>query len=273
MKLKINNEKLRMKMKALIFILPFLFLLSTLPLFSQDIARSRIVDNSGLLSPSEKSRLLVRLDSLSEKYSLDLVIVTENDIGSARPMDFADDFFDYNGYGLGGDRDGCLFLLVTGTRNYWFSTSGRAIKILNSTAYDKLKSDSVKFLRQDNYFAAYSSFLDNWELFLGMEAKGRSYNFFYRWNMVLVIIIWLVAFAIGLIVVQVWKSGMNTALLKTQADAYMVAGSLDFSVKTDKFLYSVVTKSERQDNDSSSSGGRTHTSSSGRTHGGGGGRY
>jgi len=259
-------------MKGKIFILLFLFLLSTLPLFSQNSVRYRVVDNAGLLSSYEKNSLMARLDSLSERYNLDLVIVTEHSIGTARPMDYADDFFDYNGYGLGLDRDGCLFLIVTGSRDYWFSTSGRAIKLLNSTAFKKLESDAVKYLKNDNYYAAFNTYPENWELFLNLEAKGRSYNFFYRWNTVLLIIVWLIALAIGFIVVQVWKSSMNTALRQTQADAYMVAGSLDFNVKTDKFLYSVVTKSERSD-DSSSSGGGSHTSSSGRSHGGGGGRY
>jgi uncharacterized protein len=264
-------------MKTKILILPFLFVLSALPLFSQSSARHRVVDNAGLLSPGGKDRIEVRLDYISVTYRIDLVIVTETSIGGALPMDYADDFFDYNGYGLGNDRDGCLFLIVSGTRAYWISTSGRAIDILKykNYAYKKLESDALKSLREDNYYAAFNSFLDNWEKFLILEKKNRSYNFFYQWNVVLVIIGWLISLAIGSIVVLIWKRGMNTALLKTQADAYMIPDSLAFNEKTDKFLYSVVTKTERPKDDpsSSSGGGGIHTSSSGRTHGGGGGRY
>ena len=239
-------------------------------LFSQE----RVVDNAGLLSPSERNILMYHLDYISVTYKIDLVIVTENSIGGANPMDYADDYFDYNGYGLGNDRDGCLLLIVTGTRDYWISTSGRGIKILNSYAFKKLESDALKFLREDNYYAAFNSFLENWGKFLVLDSKNRSYNFFYQWNAVLVLISWLISLSIGFIVVLVWKKGMNTALLKTQADAYMIPGSLAFNEKTDKFLYSVVTKTERQQDDASSSGGGgTHTSSSGRSHGGGGGRY
>jgi len=254
-----------MKIKKLI--LPLLFILSALPLFSQ--ARDRVVDNAGLLSPGEKNILMNHLDYISGTYRIDLVIVTETSIGGALPMDYADDFFDYNGYGM----DGCLFLIVTGTRDYWISTSGRCIKILNSYAFNKLESDALKFLRENNYNAAFNSFQKNWENFLILDSKNRSYNFFYQWNMVLVLIGWLISLAIGFIIVLSWKSGMNTALLKTQADSYMIPESLAFNVKTDKFLYSVVTKTERPKDDSSSSGGEIHTSSSGRTHGGGGGRY
>jgi len=260
-------------MKAKNLILPLLFVLAVMPLFSQGNTRDRVVDNSGLLNPVEKFDIIYRLDSIAEKYRIDLVIVTENSIGGALPMDYADDFFDNGGYGRGIDRDGCLFLIVTGTRDYWISTSGRGINVLNSYAFRKLESDALKSLRENNYYAAFVSFLDNWEKFLVLETKNRSYNFFYQWNMVLVIIGWLIALATGSIVVQIWKKEMNTALLKTQADSYMIPGSLNFNAKTDKFLYSVVTKTERPKEDSSSGGGRTHTSSSGRTHGGGGGKY
>ena len=259
-------------MKTKILILPFLLILSALPLFSQ--VRSRVVDNAGLLTPSERNILTYHLDNISVIYQIDLVIVTEYSIGGAYPMNYADDFFDYNGYGMGGGRDGCLFLIVAGTRDYWFSTSGRAIDILNSYALKKLESDALKFLREDNYNAAFISFLENWEKFLILDSNNRSYNFFYQWNIVLVLIGWLISLAIGSIVVISWEKGMNTAILKTQADAYMIPESLAFNEKTDKFLYSVVTKTERSsDNSSSSSGGGIHTSSSGRTHGGGGGKF
>jgi len=260
-------------MKVKYFILTFIFLLPALPLFSQDVTQARVVDNASLLSAYEKSDLIFRLDYIARMYGIDLVIVTENSIGYAGPMIYADDFFDYNNFGLGSsiNRDGCLFLLVMETRDYWISTSGRAINILNSAAFDKLESDAVKFLRQNNYYAAFNSFLENWERFLVMEEEGTSYNFLDRWNAVLVIIIWLAAIGTGFIVVQVWKSGMNTALQKTQADAYIAAGSLNFNTKTDSFLYSVVTKTERPV--STNSGGGTHTSSSGSTHGGRGGKF
>jgi len=55
----------------------------------------------------------------------------------------------------------------------------------------------------------------------------------------------------------------------------VVNGSLAFDTKTDRFLYSTVTKTARQTEGSSfsSSSGRSHMGSSGRSHGGGGGRY
>ena len=253
-------------MKTKFIVVLFIFIFPSLQLSALD----RVVDNAGLLSATEKNGLVRLINSVSTAYNFDLVIVTENSIGHTRPVDYADDFFDNNGYGFG-SRDGCLFLIVTGSRDYLFSTSGRGIDLLNSTAFTKLSSGVVKHLREDNYYAAFNAFLEDWQQFLVLKSAGRNYNFFYRWNIVLVSAGWLIAFLTGFIVVEIWKRGMNTAMLQTHASAYIVPDSLVFNEKKESFLYSSVSKSTRQSD--TSSGGGIHTGSSGRSHGGGGGKY
>jgi uncharacterized protein len=257
-----------MKTKVIKFCLPLLVIFFAPAAFAQE----RIIDNAGLLSQQEKASLLAVISSAASNYNFDLVIVTEKNIGASSPMEYADDFFDNNGYGLGQNKDGALFLLITDSHDYWFNTSGRGEKILNPTAGDKLDNSVVKNLKEGNFYGAFNAFLLDWEEFLLLDAKGRSYNFFYQWNAVLVIIAWVIAFAIGLIVVQVWKSGMNTALPQAEAAAYVVPGSFAFKEKKDSFLFCTVTKTKLQ-TESSSSGGGVHTGSSGRSHGGRGGKY
>jgi uncharacterized protein len=238
-------------------------------------AQARIVDNANILSQSESANLTSLIDSVAIAYNFDLVIVTEQSIGAVRPMDYADDFFDYNGYGLGQDRDGCLFLRVMGTRDYWFSTSGRGIQLLdgNPFAFDVLEANVGHYLGSDQYYEAFQTFILDMEKFLSLEAVGRRYNFFHHYNAMLVLSAWVIALVVAFAVVLIWKKGMNTALAKTQAAAYVVPGSLSFKVQKDNFLYSTVTKTRRQTQSSSSGrGGGIHTGSSGRMHGGRGGR-
>jgi len=253
-----------METRRLLF-LSMLFAILAGPAFAQE----RIVDNAGILSASQKEDLQRLTGSIFQTYKFDLVIVTERDIGRTSPMVYADDYYDYNGYG----PDGCLFLQVTGSRDYWISTSGAGMEILNDYAFGKLERDIVKFLSAGNNYDAYLAFIQDWELFLSLDRNYRSYNFFYEWNYVLVAVSWVVAFLIGLIVVQVWKKGMNTALPQRAAAGYIVPGSLVFRVRKDDFLYSTVTRTQRQTESGSSGGGGIHTGSSGRSHGGGGGRY
>jgi uncharacterized protein len=145
---------------------------------------------------------------------------------------------------------------------------------LNPSAFSKLESDTGKYLGKDDYYAAFRAFVLAWDKFLKLDEKGRSYNFFYRYNLILLLIAWLVAFVIGLIVVSTWKHGMNTAMPKTQAESYIIPESLNFATKKDSFLFSKVEKTKRDTQSSVSASGsrRAHISSSGRTHGGGGGR-
>jgi len=254
--------------KIILIICFFIFLCSGV--FTQE----KIADNANLLSDGEKQSLLKFMNELSHKYKFDLVIVTERSIGNALPRDYADDFFDYNGYGAGYNRDGCIFLQVTGTRDIWVSMSGRGIDVINYIAYNKILSDAAKFLKDGSVYKAYYSFLFNVEEFLTLEAKGRRYNIIYQWHLAILLAAWAVAFLISFIIINIWKSRLNAVFSQTQAAAYAVADSLVFNVKKDSFLYSTVTKTRRQaDNMPSGGGGGIHTSSSGRSHSGGGRRY
>jgi uncharacterized protein len=265
-----------MKTKAIKICLTLLIVFFVTPAFASvyDL-QARIIDNAGLLKPQERESLLALISSAGSTYSFDLVIVIEKNIGSSSLGQYADNFYDENHYGLVGSRDGALFLLVTDSRDYWFSTSGSGIRILNTAASDKLESGVVKLLRENNYYGAFNAFLTDWQRFLALDAKGRNYNFFHQWNLVLVIIAWVLALAVGFIVVQTWKKAMDTVLPQTQAAAYVVPGSLAFREKKDSFLYSTVskTKLQKQSQGIASSGRGISTGSSGNRHGGRGGKF
>ena len=248
--------------KLFLICLGFAFL--SAPLFGQN----RFVDNAAILNGSQAQNLREILDDISLNHNFDLVIVTETNIGGVSPVDYADDFFDYNGYGLGKDFDGCLFLHVTGERDYCFSTSGRGEKIFTEGAIDKLEKEILVHLRNENYYEAYLAFAKTAEAILAQEGK----SFLQQHFGVILIVIWVISLLIGFIVVAVWKKGMNTALQQTQAASYIVPNTLAFADKRDRFLYSTVSKTAKPKS-SSSSGGGSHTSSSGRSHGGRSGKY
>ena len=48
-------------------------------------------------------------NNLSSEYNMDIVIVTTNDAAGKTSREYADDFFDYGGFGVGPDYDGILF--------------------------------------------------------------------------------------------------------------------------------------------------------------------
>jgi len=74
----------------------------------------RLIDGADLLTDSEEAKLLERLDEISEKYQTDVVIVTNYSLEGKTSTAYADDFFDYNGYGFGENADGILCSLEYG---------------------------------------------------------------------------------------------------------------------------------------------------------------
>jgi len=89
-----------------------LFILFPLFLYAQD----RVIDEVGLLNEGEKAELEKRIASIHSRYNFDLVILTVFDTGDKTPEAYADDYFDYGGYGVGSDADGALFLQVLNSR-------------------------------------------------------------------------------------------------------------------------------------------------------------
>ena len=240
-----------MKKKLFIFACIITVFLLSSPLF----AAERIIDNAGILSAAEKARLEERMEVIASTYSFNLLILTEKSIGGKDPIDYSWDYLDSEGLD-GYAWDGCLLLQSTGERDYAFTASGRGDKILNDTAYNKLERDVVARLRLDDYYGAYDVFIRTWEEFLILESKGRSYNFLRETNTHLGFLAggWVLAFLIGFFVVHGMKAKMNTALPKTEADAYIIPGSLALTNQQDRFLYSTVSKTKRQSSSSSSGG-------------------
>ena len=83
-----------------------------------------VVDNAGLLSPDELDALEAKAERISETYRSDVAIVTVNSLGGKDIADFADDFYDYNGYGYGSTTDGVMLLVDMGSRNMHIVTTG-----------------------------------------------------------------------------------------------------------------------------------------------------
>ena len=74
-----------------------------------------VYDDADLLSSAEEENLIERLEYLSEKWSCNVAVLTVYDYPGSQ-QDYADDYFDYNGFGADYNGNGVsLFLrLVSG---------------------------------------------------------------------------------------------------------------------------------------------------------------
>ena len=233
---------------------------------------NRLVDAAGLLSVSQAQEIQTLLDRTSEKLQFDIAIVTEQSIGGNSPEAFADDYFDYNGYGLGANKDGCLLLVDMETRNFHISTHGYGITAITDNGIDYLKSKFVPSLSEGDYAAAFESFVSACDELVQSAKDGSVYDkpLPVEANWPKRILFGVIAgVVLAFIPVSIMKSKLTSAKLQTQANNYLQSGSLNITASHDIYLYSTVSKSAKQ----TSSGSSTHTSSSGESHGGGGGSF
>lgn len=114
-----------MKMKKKIwhglFVLLCLFILM-LPAKASSIPAERqkplLVDDAGLLTAEESTALLEKLEEISQRQQNEVAIVTVNSLDGKTAQAYADDYYDYNGYGYGENDDGILLLISMGERKW-----------------------------------------------------------------------------------------------------------------------------------------------------------
>ena len=251
-----------MKKKQLIFTFIIMALLLTVPLCALDVG---LYDTVGLISDADVARFDKMAQEIAAKYNFDLIILIIDSLEGKNPIDYSWDELDSVGL-KGTNWDGCLLLQATQDRDYCFTASGRGEKILNKAAYDKLEKDVVACLRKNDYSGAYETFSRTWDKFLLLESQGKKYNFLRETttHAIFLAVAWIISLLIGLGVVSSMKKQMNTALPKTEADKYIIPGSLALTQQSDRFLYSTTTKT-RKSSSSSSSGGGSSRSGGGRS--------
>lgn len=257
----------------------------------------RVVDDADLLNDYEEEQLAAMLDEISERHLIDVVVVTANVLGGKSPMEYADDFFDYNGYGFQteGDitsGDGILFLLSMEDRDWWISTKGRG--------YDALYDDDIQYignmmlddLSGGDYYSAFCTYANLCDQALESAKNGYSGGFSSEYDngyydsgsrsqssgalsvLKRAAASLFIGLFIALIITGSMKNKLKTVRFQSGAADYAKRGSMQLTRSEDIFLYSTVNRVKKPDDDSRSGGSHSsHSSSSGSSHGGGGGKF
>lgn len=266
------------------------FAISIIPIAIADAAsdKTRIVDKADLLSDDEETELSDKLDEISERQQVDVVVVTVNSLEGASTMEYADDFFDYNGYGFGTEHDGILFLISMGERDWYISTVGFGITAVTDAGREYMAEKFLPYLSEGEYAEAFRVFAEQCDDYIRQAKTGTPYDIdniptepFSHVGAILIAVV--IGFVVALIATGIMRLDLHSVYSQPAADNYMKKNSLRLTRENELFLYKNVTRTEkpkensssnnRSSNNSSSGGSTTHTSSSGRTHGGGGGKF
>lgn len=239
-----------------------------------------VVDEAGLLSPSVEQELEEEITRVSARYYQDIVVLYADLDANKTPMEMADDYFDYNGYGIGAERSGVLLLVAPATRDWWISTRGTSIATFTDAGISALGTLIKKPLGENDWEGGARVFVGQMERYMQAAEDGNPIT---KTPTTLTDLIGHVIGAIltGLVggiaaarafVKRYFINKMTNEGLEPGAASYVADGTFVVSGGQDTFIQTYVTKTPRPtSNDSDDSS--THTSSSGATHGGGGGKF
>lgn len=252
-------------MKKLTSIILCLVLCFGMVLTANAAGNDAVLDQAGLLSASDVQWLSEQIHKVAEKHAIDIVILTVPSLDGKTAQEYADDYYDYSGYG----EDGVLFLLAMAEREYHISTCGKVIDFLTDDVLYNMEEDFLPYLSEGDYYAAFQDFVIGLDVYMTDDPLVDAIVCVFFGS-----IAGLIVAAISLLIMRM---GMNTKTSQYAAGEYLKEGSFKLSRNQDTFLYSQTSrrrKPEQNNTPTRSGGGSTvHQSSSGRSHGGRGGKF
>lgn len=230
--------------------------------------KNYVIDEADLLTSEEEANLQKQCEDFADKHKAELVLlITENTNGKSSEV-YADDYYDYHGYGYNEEMgDGVLLLIDLDNRMIWLSSSGSMLKYFNTYESCEAVTDCmISEVQQTDYAAAFSTGIK------GLNAAIR----FDKIKVVGLLVLLpslLIASAVTAILYFCFKGSDH----KTVTSATYRKGQPRILEHYDRFTHRT-TKTRKIESDhskgnSSAGGGGVHHSSSGNSHGGGGSRF
>lgn len=268
--------------KGLNLFLILLLLVSIMPLSAYGEAVTtdvrqlpRLVDSAGLLTEEQAEMLTEKLDEVSERQNLDVIIFTVDSLEGYTSTEYADDTFDYNGFGMGDNYDGILLLISMEERDWAISTHGYGITVFTDAGQKYMVDSFIGYLSDGDFYEGFNKFADLADKFIAQAKAGAPYdtNNLPKKPMspIWILISILGGVLIGAIITGVMKSSLKSVSKQRVAGKYLVSTAMAPFSNQDLYLYSVVTKKAKPKE--SEGGSSTHISSSGSTHGGSSGKF
>ena len=247
-----------------------------------------LVDDADLLTLEEEDQLMAKLETISNEQQCEVAVVTVNSLGGKTATAFADDYYDYNGYGAGEGRDGIILLISMADRDWAISTHGYAITVFTDAGQAHMVDAFRPYLSNGEYAAAFECFADLCDEYLVQAKTDKPYDIdnlqddyyqeetkvgFLRGFMNLLVITLPVGIILSFLITGIMKSKLKSVRRQSAASNYVREGSVNITDSRDVFLYRSVSKTAKEKSSSSSSGSSTHSSSSGSSHGGSSGKF
>ena len=254
----------------------------------------KIYDYAELLSEEGKTKLHELVLEFSQKYNMDMVLVTINDnpYGNADSdtLLYADDFYDFNKFGVGTSRDGVIILIDMDNRLPAMVATGKAILIFSDARVDSVLDSMYDYLASADYFGAFEQGIKESSRYVEMGPTEYNNNYYIDEEGQYIRIPvetkksvdWIVSIGAGIVVsvgaFLIHLRKYRGIKLAVNANEYLKDSQVTNTM--DQFLTTFTSRVRRSSDNSSHGGGgfggggsSIHHGSSGMSHSGGVGRH
>lgn len=263
----------------------------------------RVFDQAGLFSETEIIQLEEKIVQCRKSTKMDVVIVSAYADGERSAEEYADDYYDYGGFGAGKKASGVLLLYYMDGPGQpggecYISTAGTMINMLTDERIESILDDVYGDLGNRDFAGATEHFLEDVKAYVKEGVESGQYTYdrdtgeIVRYHSIrlyevaiAMVIAGILAGSVCLDIKKRYAMKQSSREVSNSLQAYRADCAFHFSVAGDKMVNKYVRSVPIPRNTSSGSGGRghsgsssagrstIHTSSSGRSHGGGGRRF
>ena len=217
-----------------------------------------LYDDADLLTDSQETALVQKLEEVSGNYGAQIVIATLPSMNGGDVDSYIDYLYDTMGFGYGKNHDGVLLLVCMDPREYRILSNGFAGVAIDPDDISAIGDVIVPDLSDGDYAASFGKFADECAYYLNGYLNGFPFNVGQSLAVSLII-----GVIIGLIVAFVLKGQLKSVRAKNRANDYVKSGSMHVNIMNDIFLYRNVTRTRKQTSNSSGSSGGTARSKGG----------
>ncbi len=234
--------------------------------------RSYIFDDAYLLSDERCAELeeLARVTSEELGFGIYFLAVYDMmDYGYSDAFELAKDWFLHEDFGYGPNGDGIFLVLSMEERDFYLVTHGYGEEAYSDSARDHVCDEFLDDFGDDDWYGGIKDYIKCAGELTKRAQEGDPYGKKDELKGVITVgaivvgICFVVSIFIAKGIMNGYVSAMNNAVIATEANDYVTAGSVVIKERSDSFEYETVHRETIQSSSSGGSGSHSHSSGGG----------
>ena len=225
---------------------------TVIPVFATTEKPTCVLDYAQVLTESEVETLENKLDAISEKFSVQVAVLTVEACGEQNHANYAKAVYQKYGYGLGENKDGILLLIDMDEENRGWYIYGKGLgsKAMTDSEIENVGNAISPDLSDGDYVAVFNTFAQRCEARIDIAINGEPFK-----PVMSLVISLVIGFVLSLIITGVMRGKLKSVRPQRAATNYVRSGSMNVTESYELFLYRTVERKEKPKSSSSSSSG------------------